>query len=101
MGQELLHDQTEALPLGTEAPVATSVVDQLPTHTRERIIALRGRGWGAKKIYDELPEIAAGGTTPRALESWIYRSLENPVVQTDKLGLIADLLERSGIDPAD
>lgn len=77
-------------------------VDGLPTSLLDRVRSLRARGWGPDRIYRELEkELSLTGVTPRTLSNWIYKRINNGIDATERLGKIAELLERSGISPED
>ncbi len=88
-------------------PNTFGAMDRVPDELRDRVISLRrGRGWGPDRIYRELDdELSRYGVTASALGNWIYKrggaagDLGTPTA--DRLGRVAELLERSGIDPAD
>jgi len=78
-------------------------VANLPDEVVQRVRALRGRGWGPDRIYRELKgDLEPHGVTANILGNWIYKDPTGMgAVAADRLGRVADLLERSGISVED
>lgn len=76
----------------------------VPEEVTAKITSLRNRGHGPDRIYQELEtELKGLAIGPRKLSNYVYRDGDQASSgqAADKIGKVADLLERSGIDPAD
>jgi predicted phosphodiesterase len=76
------------------------LADRVSPELLERIRSLRLRGWGPDRIYDTLRgELQGTGVTAKTLSNFLYRDADDGVVARtqDRLGKVADLLDRSGI----
>ena len=83
--------------------LGTGAVDQLPQELQDKLANLRRLGTGPKRIYDRLEtELSAHGIGYDHIRSWVIR-FDDPTGATsaERLGRIAELLAKSGIDPDD
>lgn len=81
-------------------------MSRVPEEIRERVRVLRQQGYGITRILSALPELRSDyGITPDSLRNYVYDHHETSTLRTEevraRLGRVAELLERSGIDPAD
>lgn len=84
-------------------PKGAGTVDQLPASVRDEINSYRAKGYGPSRTHKAMCEtLAPYGVTRGEMHAYFYRDRgEAQAVSRDRIGRIADLLDRSGIDPAD
>lgn len=77
--------------------------DHVPADVIDQINSLRNRGFGPDRIYQELRErLTPLEITPKKLANRLYHMDDTSSADAlDRIGKVADLLDRSGIDPAE